>query len=96
MPKGNGFMSYEAWRISYQSSESAARAAYKEMMRLSEIADVLLNHCDKDNGECMTCSTIVCPHKEPLHFHHDGCPACASESVAPQHEPIKTDEQDGF
>jgi len=29
-------MSYEAWRISYQSSEQAARAAYKEMMRLRE------------------------------------------------------------
>lgn len=71
-------MSYEAWRISYQSSEAAAMAAYKEMMRLSEIADALLNHCIKDNGECMTCSTIVCPHKEPLHFHHDGCPACGS------------------
>lgn len=31
--KGND-MSYEAWRISYQSSEQAARAAYNEMMKL--------------------------------------------------------------
>jgi hypothetical protein len=53
----------------------------KEVLRLSEIADALLNHCEKDNGECMTCSTIVCPHKEPLHFHHDGCPACAIEAM---------------
>jgi len=26
--------------------------------------------------ECIVCGAIVCPHKEPLHFHHDGCPAC--------------------
>lgn len=45
--------------------------------RLSRIADALLNHCDKDGGECMECSRIVCPHQEPLHFHHDGCPSCS-------------------
>lgn len=28
-------MSYEAWRISYQSSEQAARAAYEECVSLS-------------------------------------------------------------
>lgn len=28
-------MSYEAWRIGYQSSEQAARAAYKECVSLS-------------------------------------------------------------
>ena len=28
-------MTYEAWRISYQSSEQAARAAYAECVRLS-------------------------------------------------------------
>lgn len=27
-------------------------------------------------SECMTCSLRYCPHGEPLHFHHDGCPAC--------------------
>jgi len=27
-------MTYEAWRISYQSSEQAARAAYAECVRL--------------------------------------------------------------
>lgn len=28
-------MTYEAWRISYQSSEQAARAAYAECQRLA-------------------------------------------------------------
>jgi hypothetical protein len=38
------------------------------------MVDGLFQHCP--NGECMECSVVVCPHKEPLHFHHDGCPAC--------------------
>jgi len=27
-------------------------------------------------SECLVCGIIICPHKEPLHCHHDGCPAC--------------------
>lgn len=26
--------------------------------------------------ECMVCSWRDCPHAEPLHYHHDGCPCC--------------------
>lgn len=26
--------------------------------------------------ECMICGVRECPYNEPLHFHHDGCPAC--------------------
>ena len=29
-----------------------------------------------DDGECMACGMRDCPHSEPLHYHHDGCPAC--------------------
>lgn len=25
---------------------------------------------------CAVCARVFCPHGEPLHFHHDGCPAC--------------------
>lgn len=38
------------------------------------LTDSLLNECD--DCECILCGAIVCPHNEPLHFHHDGCPAC--------------------
>lgn len=38
--------------------------------------NLLVNHCDKENGECSVCSQIICPHHDPLHLHHDGCPAC--------------------
>lgn len=26
--------------------------------------------------ECAECGERDCPHGEPLHYHHDGCPAC--------------------
>lgn len=36
--------------------------------------DTLLAKCPTD--ECSLCGVMCCPHNEPLHFHHDGCPAC--------------------
>lgn len=38
--------------------------------------DHLLQHCG--DAECDKCAEIICPEHEPLHFHHDGCPACHS------------------
>ncbi len=29
------------------------------------------------NSECIECGERDCPHGEPLHYHHDGCPACS-------------------
>lgn len=26
--------------------------------------------------ECLVCGIRDCPHGEPLHYHHDGCPSC--------------------
>ncbi len=31
--------------------------------------------CDEDE-ECIFCGYRDCPHGEPLHYHHDGCPVC--------------------
>lgn len=47
------------------------------------LTDELLNECTADFGECIVCGSIVCPHGEPLHFHHDGCPACYFDEVKP-------------
>lgn len=30
----------------------------------------------ESDGECIVCGSIICPYGEPLHYHHDGCPAC--------------------
>lgn len=27
------------------------------------------------DAECLICGVLACPAGEPLHFHHDGCPA---------------------
>lgn len=44
------------------------------------LTDEILNRCS--DGECLACARIVCPYHEPLHFHHDGCPACSIEVIA--------------
>lgn len=57
-------------------AELERRVAEKETM-----VDGLLQHCA--DPECMTCGRIICPYSEPMHFHHDGCPACAeNESIS--------------
>lgn len=38
-----------------------------------------LEHCH--DSECSCCALIICPHKDPLHFHHDGCPSCSTETL---------------
>lgn len=43
--------------------------------RLNAEIDSLLMQCP--DAECSQCSIVVCPHGCDLHFHHDGCPACA-------------------
>ena len=41
--------------------------------------------------ECLLCGIACCIHREPLHFHHDGCPACyqreANPTSIPRREP---------
>jgi hypothetical protein len=32
--------------------------------------------------ECTDCAERDCPHHEPLHYHHDGCPACVNDSLS--------------
>lgn len=29
--------------------------------------------------ECWQCALRDCPHRDPLHYHHDGCPSCYQE-----------------
>jgi hypothetical protein len=52
--------------------------AVARMVIAEERVDKLLAHCD--DPECWTCGKIICPHECEMHFHHDGCPACAQEN----------------
>ena len=54
---------------------------------LEKILNIVISeHYNKCTGnidtcpveECMLCSVRDCPDNEPLHYHHDGCPACAA------------------
>lgn len=42
----------------------------REAMRAQPTAEA----CEVD--ECEVCAVRDCPEQEPLHYHHDGCPAC--------------------
>lgn len=44
-----------------------------EQMVLEGYTHPPTNECDED--ECMVCGIRDCPYGEPLHYHHDGCPA---------------------
>ena len=35
--------------------------------------DEILAQCP--DAECSECGRIICPLGDPMHFHHDGCPA---------------------
>lgn len=35
-------------------------------------------HCPED--ECEVCGLAACPHGDPMHYHHDGCPSCNEAS----------------
>jgi len=58
------------------SLKSKVEELEREKQTMGEQLDHLLAHC-KDS-ECEVCSKIICPHGEPLHFHHDGCPCCVT------------------
>jgi hypothetical protein len=61
-----------------------AMGAYGHSKRL----DTILNACP--DMECSECATIVCPHADEMHFHHDGCPSCACDDEG---EDMSTAEQ---
>lgn len=43
--------------------------------------------------ECMVCGMRDCPDREPLHYHHDGCPCCAMKPPCPDGpEPLSVED----
>lgn len=69
-------------RISNHNGRKAAaeiRLLLDRLEKAEKRVDALLQHCP--DSECLTCGGIICPHGEPMHFHHDGCPACAQHEA---------------
>lgn len=46
---------------------------------------------DCPDEECGECAERDCPHDEPLHYHHDGCPACDAPSALEYHRATSAD-----
>ena len=61
----------------------ALRCANLDNLHSADI-DSILAECP--DAECHECGRIICPYHEPLHFHHDGCPACAVRYNTPAQE----------
>ena len=48
---------------------------------ISIIESDTFNHQMSDAMDEMKRGEQDCPHSEPLHYHHDGCPACYLDSI---------------
>lgn len=55
-------------------------ATFIEAIRADIPGHPRLQDCIDD--ECMICGVRDCPVSDPLHYHHDGCPACWSAARA--------------
>ena len=79
------------WRLVEVNEIVALKAKVTELEELIEVyedmVDRLIDHCE--DAECMKCAVIVCPHEEPLHFHHDGCPCCHDCTKEQYHELLR-------
>lgn len=72
-------MSKRSKRTTRDMHESVRAFLQDALDEAYEKIDKLLAHCP--DAECMECAKIICPVAEPLHFHHDGCPACQPPAV---------------
>lgn len=71
----------EKGRISltdYQLKTPACGVAPLELSRpMAKLRTIHELHATKcEDAECLLCGVLSCPLGEPMHFHHDGCPAC--------------------
>jgi hypothetical protein len=74
------------WWVAYMRQELGGRvtdANYEHALFLMDRAcgchhaeDAAHDVSECWEEECTACGLVRCPKGEPLHFHHDGCPAC--------------------
>lgn len=76
--KGVGMSDKDATELVAQLNDKTPYSKPQWQITLKDMYD---NHghyntekCKVD--ECSICAMIDCPHGEPMHYHHDGCPAC--------------------
>lgn len=76
----HSLLSYLKGRVDWSIKASVGVTLTRD--KAVEILDALLNACHEESGECSRCGEICCPHKDRMHFHHDGCPTCTVEAQA--------------
>lgn len=69
-------------QLSASDCQELHRGIYELLQLRGKQLDALLAHCNQN--ECEECSKIICPHKDEMHFHHDGCPSCCNPKRPPQ------------
>lgn len=74
------------------AAAESADALRRELAEAHRKMDELLAHCPE--GECEVCGTIICKYKDPMHFHHDGCPSCWQDETTPD-QPDAAKPKDG-
>lgn len=63
-----------SWDDNHAAMQELLESGYANFGEL----ETLFQECYQNgDGECLTCGVLFCPYSEPLHFHHDGCPACS-------------------
>jgi hypothetical protein len=81
----NGSQNDPQWWLNFikaQIGGTVTQENYREALQLYQwdctCAKDVADHGDEEciAEECYACAMVRCPHHEPLHFHHDGCPAC--------------------
>ena len=71
------------WATSPEWYQADADALIGEVLRLrARVADLEATATTSASAdECEACAERDCPHGEPMHHHHDGCPACTEETA---------------
>ena len=76
---------YESWggRDARRLREARAQVSGNELVYAINGMDPAEPPCEPrcDREYCAGCAIAECPHGEPLHRHHDGCPACERPPV---------------
>jgi hypothetical protein len=78
---------YESWgaRDARRLREARACVSGNTLLYAINGMDPTSGPCEPrcDEEYCAGCAMAECPHREPLHRHHDGCPACFYSEGAP-------------
>lgn len=81
---GEQFANLQSLTAELAEARRANQGLTAQLIEAHGKMDRLLAHCP--DAECHVCGEVICPRGEPLHFHHDGCPACCTPSEGPDFE----------